>query len=55
MDVNVERIRERLVFIRQQVGVLAPLARNQELRHRRFQDQLSYGGIVQSLQTSIEA
>ncbi len=55
MDVNVERIRERLVFIREQVDVLEPLAHNQELRQRRFQDALSYGGIVRSLQTSIEA
>lgn len=55
MDVNVERIRERLVFIREQVDVLEPLAHNRELRQSRFQDALSYGGIVRSLQTSIEA
>lgn len=55
MDVNFERIRDRLVYIREQVSLLEPLAHSKELRQSRLQDPLSYGGIVRSLQTSIEA
>ena len=55
MPVNIERIRERLLYIREQVSVLEPLSKDADLRASRMRDQLSYSGIVRNLQTSIEA
>jgi len=55
MPVDRDRIRERLRYIREQLAILQPLAADGDERARRMDDALSYGGIVRSLQTSVEA
>lgn len=55
MSVNTDRIRERLIYIRQQIGLLQPLADDTQMRQERMRDELSFSGVVRHLQTSIEA
>lgn len=55
MDIDNDRIRDRLRYIREQVGVLEPLAGDDAARSARLQDPLSFSGIVRHLQTSVEA
>ncbi|EQD77009.1 toxin-antitoxin system, antitoxin component, partial [mine drainage metagenome] len=55
MAINTDRIRERLLYIREQIGTLEHLAHDVDLRRSRMQVPLSYSGIVRNLQTSVEA
>lgn len=55
MAVDRERLRERLRYVREQMAILQPLAANGRLRAQRMGDPLRYGGMVRSLQTSVEA
>lgn len=55
MAIDIDRIRARLVYIREQIGILEPMARDVDRRRDRMLDPLSYSGIVRNLQTSVEA
>ncbi len=55
MAVDRERLRERLHHVREQMAISQPLAADGRLPAQRVGDPRSHGGMVRSVQTSVEA